>query len=460
VTPVELLLVDDDARFRAATAEVLGEAGHSVRLAASAAEADATLERDGLPAVVVLDLGLPGEDGLSFLGRIRKRWPDLPVIVITGHGTIATAIQAMRLGALHYLTKPYDLSELELYLAKAAERGSLVRERQKLEVAQRLEGARELVGVSPEIERVRELVKRAKDEDVPVLVTGESGTGKELVARALHFDGNRQSGPFVAVNCAVLGGELLQAELFGHAPGAYTGARGAREGLFEVADRGTLFIDEVASMADDLQAALLRVLETKSFRRLGEARERTANVRVVAATNRPLEELVRKGAFREDLFFRLNVFPIEVPPLRARAGDVPLLVKHILSASPVAQRRGARVEQDAIDELARAPWPGNVRELRNVLERALLLADDGVVRAELVRDLLVRGRPAGVEPARESEFLSLRELEHRQIEKALARTQGNVSRAAQLLGIDRRTLQRKMAELKGEPPSATGDDEA
>ncbi|MFN3487078.1 MAG: sigma-54-dependent transcriptional regulator, partial [Planctomycetota bacterium] len=378
----------------------------------------------------LVDLLMPGMDGMTLLRRIRELRPDVAVVILTGHGTVETAVEAMKAGAADYLLKPCSLAEVEARIAQAVERRRLERENLQLRAALSHErGVAEIVGTSAAIRRVIELIHKVKDSGSPVLIQGESGTGKELVARALHFDSVRRDSPFVAVNCATLQEQLLESELFGHRAGAFTGATADKRGLLEIADRGTLFVDEIAETHPNVQAKLLRVLETGEFRSVGDVRERKVDIRLVAATNKDLRAEVARGRFREDLFYRLNVVTIPVPPLRERKEDIPLLARHFLL------RRGRTISDAAMAALLAYDWPGNVRELFNVLERAVLFDPSGRLESVEVPSADRAPAPRGG---------TLEEIEIAHIRRVLESVRWNVSRAAEILGMSRRSLHRKI----------------
>ncbi|HUR38727.1 MAG TPA: sigma-54 dependent transcriptional regulator, partial [Planctomycetota bacterium] len=350
-----VLVVDDDESFRSLVADRLSRTGHRVAAAAGGEAALGLLQEVD---VAIVDLLMPGMDGLTLLKKIREARPEVAVIMLTGHGTIDNAVEAMKVGAADYLQKPCSLAEVELRLLQVWEKSRLRKENQQLRAALRHENPYQgIIGKSPAMQAVFELIRKVKDSPTPVLIEGESGTGKELIARALHFDSSRKDMPFVAVNCATLQETLLESELFGHRAGAYTGAIKDKLGLLEVADRGTLFVDEIGETHPSVQTKLLRVLETGEFRAVGDVQEKKVTVRLVAATNKNLRNEVAAGKFREDLFYRLNVVLIRLPPLRDRGDDLALLARAYLL------RKGRTIGDKALATLMGHSWPGNVREL-------------------------------------------------------------------------------------------------
>jgi DNA-binding NtrC family response regulator len=441
--PLHLLIVDDDNDLRETLVRRFQKQGLTVTSAASGEEALALTAR-GRWDVALLDLHLPGLSGIELLARLKEQQPDLEAILLTAHGSIETAIQAMKQGAYDYLTKPFHLPELEVHIDKAYEKVRLARrERQWLDQLRYESSRYRLVGSSPAMQRVLQLIGRVAQTDATVLIRGASGTGKELVARALHFNSPRRDQPLVTINCAALQETLLESELFGHEKGAFTGATQAKPGLVEVAEGGTLFIDEVAEMAPGLQAKLLRVLENGQFRRVGSTQERHADVRVVAATNRPLEQERQAGRFREDLYYRLNVVAIELPPLRARRQDIPELVEHFLSTRQVGPVR-YQIHPEALAALVGHDWPGNVRELANVLERAQILAEEQLITLDDLPESLTENAPAAGPSGGDPRHL--REVERRHVREVLQQEKGNKVHAARALGVSRRALYRLIAK--------------
>ncbi len=452
-----LLIVDDERSLRFSIGEWARDAGYAPLEAASGAEALERL-REHSADVVVLDLKLQNEDGMDVLRRLREEDPTLPVVMLTGHGTVEHAVQATKLGAYDFMQKPPDLEHLGVVVARALEHARLQREVHHLRRGQL--GEPSLVGESRALKRsLQHLDKAARSSTATVLLYGETGTGKELMARMLHTHSPRAQGPFIELNCSAIPEQLLESELYGHERGAFTDAKRFRKGLFELADGGTLFLDEIGEMAPGLQAKLLRVLETRTFRRVGGSADITVDVRVIAATHRDLKRAVADGRFREDLYYRLNVVPVELPPLRDRREDVSMLAEHFIARfCRELGRPPARLDPAALDALAAYAWPGNVRELRNVIERVLLLeAEDTILPEHLPADLARGGARPGAPGGDRDPFPAgvvkpLAEIEKLAIEHALGVCGGNKTRAAQLLGISRQTLRTKLKEY------ALGDD--
>jgi DNA-binding NtrC family response regulator len=442
-SPLRLLIVDDDDQLRQALVRGFQRLGMTVTEAATGEDALAKTAKTPCD-VALLDLHMPGMSGIELLEKLKEQKPEMEVLLLTAHGSIETAIQAMKRGAYDYLTKPFHLPELDVHIQKAYEKVRLARrERQWVDQIDYESSRYRLVGSSPAMRKVVELVRKVAPTDATVLVRGASGSGKELVARAVHFNSARRSRPLVTINCAALQETLLESELFGHEKGSFTGATQAKAGLIEVAEGGTLFIDEIAEMAGGLQAKLLRVLEDGHFRRVGSTQENHADVRIVAATNKPLEQQIKAGRFREDLYYRLNVVTIELPSLSERRADIPELVEHFLRT----RQLGAvpyRIDPEALAALARYDWPGNVRELANVLERAQILAENHVITLDDLPENLVETLPPGSDSGADPHHLS--EVERRHVLDILQQEKGNKAHAARILGISRRALYRLIAK--------------
>jgi DNA-binding NtrC family response regulator len=451
-----LLIVDDENALREAVAERLEDHGFSVEQADSG---EAALQRlaDFAFDVLVTDLRLPGIDGRKVLDAARERYPDIIAIVITGFGTVKDAVDAIKQGASDFITKPFQFDALLHVLNSALEQKRLKSEnaylRSQLQERYKLDG---LVGRSPVMRDLFHLLEIVAATSSTVLITGETGTGKELAARAIHHNSARRANRFVAINCSAIPETLLEAELFGHARGAFTGAVGTRQGRFEQAHKGTLFLDEVGTMSPALQAKLLRVLQEREFERVGDSHTIKVDVRVIAATHSDLEKMVADGAFREDLYYRLNVIPVKLPPLRDRREDIPLLVQHFVQRLSAEQgRTAATVSQDAMRKLMAHPWPGNVRQLENAVERALAFSQG---RGQIdVQDLSqdIQSQTGGsdmVEPWLPEEGLDLERymsgVELALIRRSLERTHGNKRQAAQLLHLKRTTLIEKLKRLE------------
>jgi DNA-binding NtrC family response regulator len=442
----KILVVDDEPAEREGLARLVGQWGYEVETAGSGEEALNLIESQH-PAVVLTDLVLPEMDGLTLLQKLKETGRPPIVLLVTGHGTVETAVEAMRHGAFDYLTKPVDATRLQVLLEKSIEQESLSREVNFLRHQLRQKGSfGQLVGQSKSMQEVYRWIELAATSTAPVLIYGESGTGKELVARTIHDLSNRRSKPFVAINCAAIPETLIESELFGHERGAFTGATERRLGCFELADSGTLFLDEIAEMDNSTQAKLLRVLQEGSFRRVGGGKtEIQVDVRVVAATNRIPSDALTQGQLREDLFYRLNVFAIGLPALRERKEDIPLLARTFIEEFNRQDNRQIRgLTPEAERALERYHWPGNVREVRNVVQRAVVLGGTGLIDVEHLPENVVRvtapAAPAatGVTP--------IREMEREMILRALEETGQDKRRAAALLGISLKTLYNKLAK--------------
>jgi two-component system response regulator HydG len=435
----KILLVDDETRMVTLLQAALAYRGHTVTGVNDGQSALDLVAKEAFD-LVVTDLRMEPVDGLAVITGVKERSPETAVVVLTAYGDVASAVAALREGAYHYLTKPINFDEVAHVVEQALAAASLQRENRALRrVVQRLSGETELLGASASSRRLRELVAKVAPSEATVLIRGESGSGKEVVARCLHAQSKRATGPFVAVNCAAIAESLLESELFGHRKGAFTGADRDREGLFEAAQGGTLLLDEIGEAGPGVQAKMLRVLESRRINRVGDPRERPVDVRVVAATNRPLEREIAAGKFREDLYYRLQVFPIDVPPLRERLDDLPDLVAHFLAR---LGRAGQVLPEATLQRLRRHSWPGNVRELRNLIERAHILAGDGpLADAHIVLDT------TGVVALPNAADLDLDHHARRLIRLALARAGGNKTLAASYLGITRRTLYSRIKRL-------------
>jgi DNA-binding NtrC family response regulator len=448
-----ILVVDNEHSVRLTLSMLLKGKGHQVLEAADGRAAIEKL-REEVVSLVITDLKMAEVSGLDVLREAKALRPETEVILLTGYGTIESAVEAMRLGAFDYVTKPFESSELLHRVQNALEHHQLVSEVRLLRQQIREQrGFGTLVGKSPEIHRVAEMVSRVAGTDTTILIEGESGTGKELVARAIHAESPRADRPFVAINCGALPETLLESELFGHVKGAFTGAIATKKGLFEEADQGTLFLDEIGDTSPATQIKLLRVLQEREIRRVGSNAPIKINVRLLAATHRPLEELVREGRFRDDLFYRLNVVAIPLPPLRDRRGDMPLLAAHFLEGA--AKRLGKPVptlSQEALSLLMEYPWPGNVRELENAIERAVLLAQQNVIYPGDLPPSLRRGAHPGESAPASPKPMRLDEVERSHILKTLEDLGWNQARAAEVLGIGRNTLWRKLKEYGIQPP--------
>ena len=439
----KVLIVDDEAIIRESLRDWLSDVGHQVLTAENGLQALEIIEREK-PGIAFVDLVMPGMDGIELLKRAKEISPSIDVVIITAYGSIPTAIHAMREGAYDYIEKPFCPERAELLVGKLAEHQRLIEENislhQKLEERYQFEN---IIAKSSKMRQVIEVIKVVAKSNATVLVTGESGTGKELVARAIHSQSYRKDKPFIAVSCAALPESLLESELFGHEKGAFTGAHAQRMGRFEVANRGTLFMDEIGEMSANIQVHLLRVLEEKEFTRVGGNELIKVDVRVISATNKDMKKAIANGQFREDIYYRLNVVPIELPPLRERTEDVPLLAQHFLKKFTVEnQKEIIGFSPEATDFLLKYKWPGNVRELENAIERAVILAKNPYIEAnDLTHETLLMAHSAP--PGR-----SLKEVEKERILNVLNETGGNRCKTARILGISRATLYNKIREYE------------
>jgi DNA-binding NtrC family response regulator len=439
---IKILVVDDEAIIRESLRDWLGDVGYQALTAENGFQALEIIEKEK-PGVAIVDLVMPGMDGIELLKRAKEISPSIEVIIITAYGSIPTAIAAMKEGAYDYLEKPFCPEKAELLIDRLAEHQRLLEENislhQKLEKRYRFEN---IIAKSPKMRQLIEVIKVVAKSNATALITGESGTGKELVARAIHSQSYRKDKPLVAVSCSALSESLLESELFGHEKGSFTGAYAQKKGKFEVANRGTLFLDEIGEMSANIQVHLLRVLEEKEFTRVGGNEPIKVDVRVISATNKDMKEAVATGQFREDLYYRLNVVTIELPPLRDRKEDIPLLADHFLKKFAVEnQKEIAGFSPDATDFLLKYDWPGNVRELENAIERAIILAKKPLIEfPDLPRGKLIRaGSPQQVQ--------TLKEVEKNHILDVLTRAHRNYSQAARILGVSRMTLYNKARAL-------------
>jgi DNA-binding NtrC family response regulator len=458
------VVADDEMLNRDLMAELLPRLGVQVRTGKDGVQALKLLEAE--PAdLLITDVRMPGMGGLKLLGKAKEKWPDMPVVMMTAFASVESAVESMRQGAYDYLMKPFGLEQVEALLLRLNERQALVREVASLrtEVRDRHK-ARVLLGQSEAMKRVMDMVARAARSASTVLVHGESGTGKELIARALHEQSPRAMGPFIKVNCAALTETLLTSELFGHEKGAFTGADDQRIGRFELAHGGTLLLDEISEISAELQAKLLRVLEEREFERVGGSKPIKVDVRIIATTNRDLLNEAKQGRFREDLYYRLNVIPVALPPLRDRDDDLPAIIRHYLDAFGKELGVKPRLGEDAVTLLRTYRWPGNVRELVNVVERLVVLHGDAPIDAGAVERCLPEVRrispvanPTPAANAPVVETITLDELERRHILATLDRLGGAKQAAADALGISRRTLWDKLTRYKG---GGEGEDDA
>lgn len=449
-----ILIAEDDADLRDLLQDDLEDAGYEtvVAIDGRAAMAHIERERERIDALIT-DVHMPGLTGVALLAAMRTQRSEAPVIIITAFGSVEQAVELVKAGAFQYLTKPFDTDDLLRTVAEALEQSAPQREQARLR-RELPEAPARIIGASRQMRELFKLIARAARSSSTVLITGESGAGKELVARSIH-EASERKGMFVPVNCAAIPTELMESELFGHTGQAFTGARQARAGLFESADGGTLFLDEIGEMPLTVQPKLLRVLQEGAVRRVGADRERAVNARVIAATNRDLENEMRKGNFREDLYWRLNVIHLHIPPLRERPFDIPLLIEHFINKLAERSARPApNVLPETLAALTAYSWPGNARELENVIERAVALADsDNLTPEDLPERVRSNGQTSELLNRARERRMTMRQLEREYIIEALRMTGGNKSRAAEILGFDRRTLHRKLDEYRAEDPS-------
>ena len=439
-----ILVVDDDPLMLDFLKEALLRQGYKVDTAEDGEEALRKVEEEGYD-LVITDVRMPGVDGMTVLESVKRDFADTEVVVITAYGTIRNAVEAMKMGAYDYLTKPFSVEEVEVVVQRALERKRLISENIRLKrELEKVQGLRTLVGQSPAMRKVLEMIEMVAPTKATVLIQGESGTGKELVADAIHRLSPRKNGPFVKVNCAAIPESLVESELFGHEKGAFTHAVKRSRGRFEMADGGTLLLDEIGEITPAVQAKLLRVLQDGTFQRVGGEGTLKVDVRVIATTNRDLWKAVQEGKFREDLYYRLQVVPIYIPPLRERKEDIPLLVQHFLKMYGEREgKEGLTVSEKAMDILMDYDWPGNIRELENAVERAVILAKGKVLKPEnfFVGSMFREREPHG-------EATTLAEMERRLILRTLREEGGNRTRTAQRLGISVRTLRNKLRQYR------------
>jgi DNA-binding NtrC family response regulator len=443
-----VLIADDEKNMRWVLAQALEADGYDVVQAEDGKEALAAVEEQE-PDIMILDHRMPAPDGMEVLRRLRAEDKVFPIIMLTAHGNVETAVDAMKAGATEYLTKPFDLEELKLAIDKALTMTNLASEverlREELDKQYDIEG---FVAADPRMIEVLETVRKVAETEATVLIYGESGTGKELVARATHALSQRADKPFVSVSAGALPETLLESELFGYEKGAFTGAMTAKPGRFELANGGTLFLDEIGDITPAVQVKLLRVLQERQFERLGGTRPIEVDVRVVAATNRELQQLIAEGDFREDLFYRLNVVPVTLPPLRSRPGDVPLLVAHFLEKYNAGERT---LSDDAMEALVTYQWPGNIRELENTIERILILAHEDEISVQDLPAEVRMGAPvcevASADMMLPDDGVDLEEVELDLVRQALERAGGSKAKAAKLLGLTPKTMEARMTRL-------------
>jgi len=447
---VTVLIVDDEESIRHSLSGVLMDEGFSVLKAEDGLQALQIIKQE-VPEVVLLDIWMPGIDGIETLTRIKTKYPEIQVVMISGHGNIETAVRATKLGAFDFIEKPLSLDKVMLAISHALDFRRLSEE--NLLLRQEIDEQYEIIGNSPVIQVVRQRIGKVAPTDSWVLITGENGVGKELVARAIHRESKRRAKPFVGVNCAAIPEELIESELFGHEKGAFTGATSRKKGKFDLADKGTLFLDEIADMSLRTQAKILRILQEQKFDRVGGERTIDVDVRVIAATNRRLKEEIQRGRFREDLYYRLNVIPIHVPALRERKEDTLLFTEHFLHEFSVRSGKEKKdMSPEALQRLKENDWPGNVRELKNLIERLVIMTPGKTIEVGDLPDSIRRERPGAppgpeVYPDGESMKEAAMRFEREFILRRLAQNDGNISKTAEQIGIARRNLHRKIRQL-------------
>jgi two-component system, NtrC family, nitrogen regulation response regulator NtrX len=442
-----ILIIDDEPEIRAVLKDVLNDENYQVYLAGDGMEGLAILEHEAVD-LVILDVWLPNMGGIDVLKLIKEKHPDIEVIIISGHANINIAVKAVKMGAFDFLEKPLSLDKIITVVGNAIRMETLRKENKDLRETLQIED--ELVGTSPEMMRIRELIRQSAESDARILITGENGTGKELVAREIHRRSLRAAGPFVALNCAAIPDTLIETELFGHEKGSFTDAVTTRKGKFEIANKGTLFLDEIGDMSLNTQAKMLRVIQELRFERVGSEKSMTVDVRVIAATNKNLEEEIKNSKFREDLFFRLNVIPIHVEPLRERQEDIVALIEYFMKKyKKQSAHKPKTLSTKALDELKKYHWPGNIRELKNFIERINIMTDEEVISAETVATFLgKRGIPEDNGEMSLFDNMKLNEakdsFERELIQKKLKETGQNISKAAEELGITPSNLHGKL----------------
>jgi two-component system, NtrC family, response regulator len=442
-SPIRILVVDDEESIRRLIEKELSSMRRSVRTSDSARQAFEIVDQQQFD-VIVLDIRLPDGDGIELLEKFKQTLPDVEVILITGYGNVDNAVEAMKLGAYDYITKPFTLDRVELVVEKAYQRVCLQRQNRLLRHTQTYHPLPRFVGRSSCVEHIQYLIEKVAPTNVPVLITGESGAGKDVVASAIHARSQRAEQPLIIKNCGTLQKELMRSELFGYCKGAFTGANETHDGLISLAHEGTLFLDEIGELPLEVQAALLRVLETHTYRRIGDKHERQVDVRFLFATNRNLVEEARIGNFHEALYHRLNVFQIHIPPLRERKEDIQLLAEYFLGLLG-ANSSSCRISKSVMECLMNYSWPGNVRELRNVIERGIILAENGIITESA---LPFEFTQQGDVRITDTPLIPLRELEKHHIRRVMDSVDGNRSQAAGILGIGRKTLYRKLKEYE------------
>lgn len=455
-----ILIVDDDNVIRETLSDVLKKSGYEVYTEGSGSGAFSILKKHIID-LILLDMKLPDIDGLEVLKKIKEFDTDILVIIMTAYSDVQTAVSAMKLGAYHYINKPFELEELKLLIEKGLETQSLINEVRRLHWQQREEGQNShIYGVSPQIQYVRELIGMiSKTNKTSVLIQGESGTGKELAANAIHYNSKRANRPFMKINCSAIPDTLLESELFGYEKGAFTDAKMTKKGLFELADGGTLFLDEIGEMKPYLQSKILRVIENQTFMRIGGEREIKVDVRIIAATNRDLESLVKEGAFRKDLYYRLKVMVVEMPPLRNRPEDILLLSNLFIEANNKEYGKNIKgLTEEAKKLLVQYNWPGNVRELKNVIERAMILTDQEYISPkflpfEIRQDERVKHTESKEYKNFDFEVMPLEEMEKIYLDNVLKKLDWNKSKVSKILGISRATLRAKIKKYGLEEPN-------